>query len=310
MIEFNVDEGLQLLNIAERDLKASKCLYSDKFYPQALFYYQQSVEKAFKTIFYSMGLFSYKEMKKDISHNPLNIFVLIGDEKSSNNIAKIKSNFPKIGETRFIDILSKSYSAKNEGVIRKSFQISKEIQNDDKEIKDVIKALNNYYKETIEINREGKNSELYKNLIDEKKSEIVETFKEFFESLNLYSCLSDKFDGEEITKVIDELFDLFKKILIPFLTTSFYLIISLILISFLTKSLAIKTRYIEKDCNPLDFYNKNHPLVLNLKELSRLQNKNLNLLRKWIEYLAQTPEGLKECYGFYRKNNCRRLYYR
>jgi hypothetical protein len=298
MIEFNIDEGLQLLNIAERDLKASKCLCLDKLYPQALFYYQQSIEKAFKTIFYSLGLLSYKEMKEDISHNPLNIFVLISDEKSSNNIAKIKLNFPKIGETRFIDILSKSYSAKSEDVVRKSFQIPREIQNDDKGIKDMIKYLNNYYKETIEINSKGKDSDFYKKLIMNMESEVKGIFEEFFESLAFYPALSDIFKNIEIKKEIEKVFDLFKKILIPFFTTSIYLSISLIIVSFLTKSLAIKTRYIEKDCNPLECYKTNHPLVLNLEGLSELQNKNLTLLKNWLGYLKGTPEELKKYYEF------------
>jgi len=294
MIEFNIDEGIELLNIAEDDLKASRCLYSSKLYLQALFYYQQSVEKAFKTIFFSMGLLSYGEMKRDISHNPLNIFDMISDEEYSNKIARIKSNLPKIGETKFINMLSQYYSSLNEEIVKNFFQLSSEVESNEGEIKDVIKALNNYCKETTGINKEGKDSELYKNLIDNKKSETVETFKELFDALNLYPGLSDKFEVEEIAKVIDELFDLFKKILIPFLTTSFYLVISLVMISFLTKSLAIRTRYIEKDYNPLDFYKINHPLVLNLKGLSKLQNKNLNLLKNWLGYLKETPEELKE----------------
>ena len=240
-----------------------------------------------------MGLLSYEEMKREISHNPLNIFGLISDEKSCNKISKIKSNFPKLGETKFISMLSQYYRPLNEDIVRKLFQLSNEVENNEEEIDEVINCLNNCYKETIEINKEGKDSELYKNLLDTKKSETVETIKELLESLDLYPGLSDKFEGEEITMEIDKLVSLFKEIAIPFFTTSVYLAISLIMIAFLTKSLANKTRYIEEDYNPLDFYTKNHPLVLNLEELSSLQNKNLNLLRKWMEYLGQTPEELK-----------------
>jgi len=294
MIEYKIDEGLELLNIAEGDLAASKCLFLVKLYPQALFYYQQSIEKAFKTLLFSMGLLSYTEMKNNIRHNIFNIFVLISDEKSGKKISKIKSNLPKIGETKFINMLSQYYSSLNEEKVRKFFQLSNEVESNEGVIKEVINYLNGYYKETIEINRAGKDSELYKNLIDNKKSETVETLKEFFESLAFYPGLSDIFRNIEVKKEIDELFDLFKKILIPFFTTSIYLAVSLILISFLTKLLADKTRYIEKNFNPSDFYTKNHPLVLNLEELSKLQDKNLNLLKKWMEYLGQTPEELRE----------------
>lgn len=38
-----------LLEISKKDLEAAKCLYENKFYSQAIFYLQQSVEKAAKS---------------------------------------------------------------------------------------------------------------------------------------------------------------------------------------------------------------------------------------------------------------------
>jgi len=303
MIEFNIDEGLQLLNIAKGDLKASKSLYLSKLYSQALFYYQQSVEKSFKTMFYSMGLLSYKEMVKDISHNPLNIFVLIKKREKGSivNLDKLYSKFPEIAKTELIKIPSKFYKSLDENKIREFFQISSEVYNNDGEIKDVVKSLDGLYKETIEISGKGKNNKLYKEFkesarnIDCVKEDML---REFFEALSLYPEFSDVIKtNEAIEEEINKLIKIFKEkeeIWIPFFAISFFLFVSLILISFLTKSLAIKARYIAKDFNPLDFYNTNHPLILSFKGLSKLQNKNLNLLKNWLGYLKETPEDLKE----------------
>jgi 3-methyladenine DNA glycosylase AlkD len=38
-----------LFGIARKDLKAAKCLFESGYYPQAVFYLQQSVEKANKS---------------------------------------------------------------------------------------------------------------------------------------------------------------------------------------------------------------------------------------------------------------------
>lgn len=38
------------LNIAKSDLEASRVLYENQLYPQAIFYFQQNVEKANKSL--------------------------------------------------------------------------------------------------------------------------------------------------------------------------------------------------------------------------------------------------------------------
>ena len=63
--------ALALLRIAELDLKASKILFDNGLYPQAVFYAQQCSEKAYKAFLVFVGLAKEGEdLSKSISHYP------------------------------------------------------------------------------------------------------------------------------------------------------------------------------------------------------------------------------------------------
>ena len=63
-------EALALLRIAELDLRASKILFDNGFYPQAIFYAQQCCEKAYKAFLVFAGLAKGEDLSKSISHYP------------------------------------------------------------------------------------------------------------------------------------------------------------------------------------------------------------------------------------------------
>ncbi len=52
-----------LLEIAKKDLEAAKCLYEKELYPQAIFYLQQSVEKAAKSFAIMTNMIKEDEVK-------------------------------------------------------------------------------------------------------------------------------------------------------------------------------------------------------------------------------------------------------
>lgn len=70
-----------LLEISKRDLEAANCLYQNKFYPQAVFYLQQSVEKAAKSFGLLAKMIDESELKGSIGHNPLKIHKKIMDQQ-------------------------------------------------------------------------------------------------------------------------------------------------------------------------------------------------------------------------------------
>ncbi len=63
------------LEIAKSDLSASKCLFNNKFYPQSLFFFQQSVEKAVKSFGISVGLLKDEKAVKIYSHKSSVVFI-------------------------------------------------------------------------------------------------------------------------------------------------------------------------------------------------------------------------------------------
>ncbi|MDM7274696.1 MAG: HEPN domain-containing protein [Thermoprotei archaeon] len=64
------------LKTAEKDLGASRHLWEGKFYPQAVFYLQQSVEKALKYLLLWTGIAGEDDVKK-IGHKPQKLCIMI-----------------------------------------------------------------------------------------------------------------------------------------------------------------------------------------------------------------------------------------
>ena len=65
------EKALALLRIAELDLKASKTLFDNRLYSQAVFYAQQCCEKTYKAFLVFVGLVKRREdLSKSISHYP------------------------------------------------------------------------------------------------------------------------------------------------------------------------------------------------------------------------------------------------
>jgi len=63
------------LEIAQSDLRAAKCLFENCFYPQSLFFLQQSVEKATKAFSIKVGLLKNEKEIKSYSHKSSTIFI-------------------------------------------------------------------------------------------------------------------------------------------------------------------------------------------------------------------------------------------
>lgn len=66
-------EKENFLKMSRMDLKASKTLYKEKLYAQALFSFHQSVEKAAKYLALSCGI-TENEFKQKIKHNGIKLF--------------------------------------------------------------------------------------------------------------------------------------------------------------------------------------------------------------------------------------------
>jgi HEPN domain-containing protein len=67
-------EYIVLIEIAIEDLRSSLLLYSNNFYPQSIFYFQQSAEKAVKYIGIANNVIQKSELSNKIGHNVNKIF--------------------------------------------------------------------------------------------------------------------------------------------------------------------------------------------------------------------------------------------
>jgi HEPN domain-containing protein len=63
-----------LFEIARTDLNAAKCLFDQEHYPQAVFYLQQSVEKATKSLAIDFDIIKEEEVIK-VGHDPLKVYI-------------------------------------------------------------------------------------------------------------------------------------------------------------------------------------------------------------------------------------------
>ena len=89
-----------LFEIAKKDLEAAKCLFERELYPQAVFYLQQSVEKATK----SFGNLSEDEAKEDIRHKSIKVYkkLLAEERKRLENLEKAIEKFPELQKTKIV----------------------------------------------------------------------------------------------------------------------------------------------------------------------------------------------------------------
>lgn len=72
-----------LLAMAHQDLKAARHLYTGEFYPQAVFYLEQSAEKGLKSYSIAFGIINETDAWREISHKTLKIY-----EKTARDLKK------------------------------------------------------------------------------------------------------------------------------------------------------------------------------------------------------------------------------
>ena len=240
-----------LFEIAKKDLEAANCLFERELYPQAVFYLQQSVEKATK----SFGNISEKDAKK-IGHKSIEVYkkLLEEEKKKLENLEKTIEKFPELQKTKIVG---------------------------DPDLGTHRKKLDNSLKLLPEINRKTDyifTKEMIKNLI-----ELLNEIKSLPTPLYIIS----EQESEEAKRAVEEVLDVFyngypekvkeaKQKLNTFwhsdlkeqmikeigrnLVDCIYVSHSLEILSIImTPFHAINTRYPTKEHNPLEYYNDNLP---------------------------------------------------
>lgn len=99
----------EFLKMANKDLKSSNILYEHHLYPQAMFYFSQSVEKANKAFALSTGKYTEKDML-DIRHDSTTIYknAIIETKRRYKKLQRDLEKLPDFKNTEFvINLISK-----------------------------------------------------------------------------------------------------------------------------------------------------------------------------------------------------------
>lgn len=157
-----MNKDFVLLEIAYQDVNASWTLYEANFYPQSLFYLQQSTEKAIKHLGISNGVITKNDLLNKIGHNADKIF-----KKTIGEFEDITGN----SKTDF----EKEYNHLSQIIRSQDLNIVKP------EIEKIIFDYKHISIDEIEIRELIKSTLRYTNpeIIDKIESE--DRFKEFFE---------------------------------------------------------------------------------------------------------------------------------
>lgn len=175
------------LDISKEDLNASKLLYDNKFYPQSLFYFQQSVEKSIKYLGIRDEIIDQKDLIQNINHKSSLILkkamikyqyldLSNSDYDINNEFQELKDLINKTPEAKILDLILRNISdtLANENLqydeiqtVEDFYQISKKINPDNPKLDD-FKGDKNFNLLT-----QKKFQELKSDFIDYTKGVII-----------------------------------------------------------------------------------------------------------------------------------------
>lgn len=273
-----------LFETSKKDLMASRILYKNKIYPQALFCFQQSIEKLAKSLFLLIKVADEEEIEKIIKHNPLKVLNLLKEKNKEIQKEKeeILEALPELKE----GVIFSDFSSEIVTINKKDMKI---LQNRNVPLTEIEQVLHEIkvYKEKLKIIADKISKNGIKIFFDE------EYIKRMIKESQL---IANKFPNKAIYKKYknEESAKLFFNSLAFYLIQIFLLFIPIYYLSYITISLAINTRYpdYERNFNPLEYYDFPTPLVIRYMDIYNCQKDNLSLMEKLQELSKDIMEFL------------------
>jgi len=235
-----VELHVTLLEIAKKDLEASKHLLSKKLYPQSIFYLEQSVEKAVKSLGVWTKTITEKEMKeKYISHKAYAVFSHI-----------LKKGPGKIWEElKKFDKLFERYP--------KLYEWIRNELDEAKEMEEEIQSIP--IDKIIDMSYSAEKLQTIINRININREKVLNKILRF--------CLKV---GILVPPLKEDLRSIQKMLL---LSTPYFFIPPLFYLSIILYPHAVKSRYPEKEWNPLEEYNEKMALIQKLPSIIKVLDK-------------------------------------
>ncbi|MBU4076584.1 MAG: HEPN domain-containing protein [Euryarchaeota archaeon] len=266
--------NMELLNIAEQDLKAAKVLHENELYPQSIFYFQQSVEKANK----SFALITYqveeKDLLKEVGHETINIY-----QKSLQHQRKryeqLKEKFNKIPELKkskfFKDFDANRNLRQLDIILSEIYTIKKDkkelIYISQWEIRRILKEIESANKELEKAKKKISDFKITDRVWNKMKTEMLELYN----SLSKYNPLQieeakNNFHSNDMKLLVERNI---KSLIEPM--NIIQLSISLYYLAVITLPHSSLTRYPQNNLTPVGIYTKKLPIVKMLPELIDIQ---------------------------------------
>lgn len=276
---------LIFLEIAKRDLEASKLLFDRKLYSHAIFYAQQAIEKSTKSFGIRSKTITVSEAKNAIGHKAWRVYSKIFDgmKDKVTRFEKRLEAFPKLKEVDLIKEIEINRLKTGLKEYQKVFSdMTRDIPSSLEELQNIVDEINKLKDETgeeiirgIEINEkeiESQREKIYQllNAFSEINPSVVEEEKEKLKRVFTPKAINDSL--KRLSKPISELIFCYSSL--------FYL-------SLIFSEHAIKSRYPEDDLNPLEVYNEKMPLVQMLDSFIKIAEETIEKLNHVYEEIPK-----------------------
>lgn len=283
------------LDIAKQDLKSSQLLFENKCYPQSVFLFQQSVEKAVKSMSIFMGTTDLKKSADKIGHKGVTFYRML-NLNWMENLKSMKKNKQKTeafaqmfdADSTGIDIIEVENDAKDLDIWALTYikNTQDHVELSDNELTDILAHLSEIEEEYIYALSEGtdfiKTDEEWVQFIEEVTEFIKKGVRYFVENpeevdIDIPDDISEIVE-EEVKRVFGvtdkETWNQFASLLLD----SLYINHLLFGLSIIMDPHAISARYPDEDFNPMEFYTLELPLVTKLPKIMAITEGLLLLL--------------------------------
>jgi len=266
-----------LLEIAKKDLEASRLLFDKKLYPQAVFFLQQSIEKAIKSYGILNNVISEGETR-DIGHRAWKVYRKIFS-KLKEDMRKAKEfieAYPGLKQTRILKdldldaIIAKLEEHEESPSEEKEKELWK-LSFERERLENIIADINKTRKELEE--------EITIYISEREVKEIKKALMDYIFKINPTA----KIEADKIKRKLDKALtpQLIRdrlNIVIAELPSYVFCSLSLYYLSLVLSPHATKPRYPQADHNPLEVYNERMPLIQVFSHFIEIAEETLNTL--------------------------------
>lgn len=262
------------LKIAKEDLNAAKLLLSQKLYRHAVFYLQQSVEKAVKSLGISNGVITEAQARGDIGHKTVRIYFKIFCETKERLVAMENATLmhPELTKMDFIDLSQVGKLKIGIDDFQKEFSdenVALKISSSEPNLRDFLNRLHKLTeelknelpridKEFKELSANGKKKEDFERKLS-RAIEIVSQIRPDALGGSTVRDIVSKSTSPEAIMILASCSKLMIRLS--------YCYQSLLYSSLILYPHAVRTRYPDNDFNPSDAYNEKALLIRALDAL-------------------------------------------